>query len=501
MMRSASTLLIGIAALLAVPLTAASQDSPPPEEATDPEPPPPDVETEHDRALAGRIDELEQKIADQDAAHRAEVERLEERIDELEEEQELAADEEIEGPEERFLEVFGFFDLTFCKYFFPDDSAYHIYVPDKSSFMMTNINLYFKSQMTETLSALLELRFSFLPMGNEESWAVEVDGVEIPGENYDRSDPKMRDAFTTLKYRRNMVMIERMHATWSPADWFNLLAGRYLTPYGIWNVEHGSTVVLPARVPYMQIREMMPLAQTGLQAYGRFFPGGDVLLDYAVTVSNGRGPTEAAYDLDENKGVGLKLRLAYEGIKTSVSLGGYGYYGKVTDRRETVVVDTAAQTSGVRVEKKEEFDEGIASADLLVKLFGVRLQAEYIYRYVHMTVPDNVPQDHRVFITGDAFGNYYRPSYVGHGVYGLIAYELPLRKWFSELRVSPYFLYEYNSSADTMPYINMTVYMAGINIQPSPYLVIKLEFSHLEPEAERYGADLQNIAAQMAVSF
>jgi hypothetical protein len=43
-------------------------------------------------------------------------------------------------------------------------------------------------------------------------------------------------------------------------------------------------------------------------------------------------------DLDEDKGVGLPLRLAYSGNHVSFKTGAYGYTGKVSDIKKKIFV-------------------------------------------------------------------------------------------------------------------------------------------------------------------
>jgi hypothetical protein len=449
-----------------------------------------------------KVEELEAEFDRRDEETKKRVEELEAELEEVRDEQEFGdIEDEVEENHKRYFDIYGFFDLTFFKLFFEDDSAYAAALTGTSSFAMSNVNLYVQSHMTETLSALLEMRLSFLPHGRETNYSTEIDGVSITGAGYERENTQVYDQFTTERYNLGGITMERVHLTYEPLEWLNVIAGRFLTPYGIWNIDHGSPVLLPTKLPYLMLQEMVPHAQTGLQIYGRFFPSDSLYIDYAVTLSNGRGPIEEVVDLDENKGLGLRLKLSYESPSLSVSIGAYGYYGKYTDTAETIVVDTDADTFGIRVDNTEVYDELVGSADLLIRFFGVRLQTEYIRRLVSYETRSLVVGEELFFTTNKVAGTYYTPDYIGNRVYVLLGYTLPLQKWLESVLITPYVIYEYNQPHDTMGLGTSTTIAGGLNVAPSEYLVLKIEAGWVYPETDKFGSDLNAIAAQMAVSF
>ncbi len=468
--------------------------------------------------LEERLDELEKtnrELARENATFKREIEDLKAQDEEIIAEQEAAAYEDDDNAQDSSMEIHGFFDLTFYKAFFSEESIYGNYMPSTSTFVISNINLYFIGQMTETLGMLVETHLSFLPHGHENGFeSIGVIGGEEQTDSeseYDRVDTWTRDPVTTTFYNPGSITIERAHLTYTPLDWLNVIAGRYLTPYGIWNIDHGSPVILVARWPYMQLREMVPMAQTGLQVYGRFFPSDVISIDYAVTLSNGRGPIEELLDLDENKGVGLRLRLAYYGDNLNITLGGYGYYGKYTEVKKSsvAVLDTdltidlsAEEPIRARTTVTEAYYEYIVSADLMVEFFGVKLQGEYVFRYVDYET-HGIRTPGMSFLSGaNALETIYNANNTGNGVYGLLSWELPLAEWINPLRITPFFMYEHNVSDDTMKPMNFDVILGGINLKPSPFVALKLEYSLGIPQHKvMYRDNFHSITAQMAVSF
>lgn len=516
---------VGITGLLFVPATraqevaeapiddaaaAAPETSEPREASAGAEPAPQnDREGKTDETLE-RLDRLEAQVE----AGRAENAQLKAEMADLRDEVELAAmgDEELDTTQP--LMVFGFFDLTYFKGFYQDDSLFRLYSAPAGSFTISNLNLYFKSELTESLSAIAELRFSYLPQGVETSYEYETimddgteDGRVSSGGTYNRVDTFVRDPITALEFNQGGLAIERVHVTYSPLDWLGVIAGRFLTPYGIWNIDHGSPVVLPVRLPYLQSRGMMPLAQTGLQIFGRVFPTDSLFLDYALTVSNGRGPTEAYLDFDENKGVGLKLRLTYSGGPVEFHTGSYGYFGEYTDIKKRTVArvndDLTPDMSRddamtVQVIPVNAYHEAVVSYDFKIAFFGAEIQSEVVWRRVFHSVHPMMNKDEAAINGLSPLEDYYMPDYVAWGAYVLGAYTLPIPvEW---LQLTPYVMYEYGDPLPTSAMSSSHFLIAGLNIKPSPYVVLKAEYNRVWNASELVQT-VNLLALQMAVSF
>lgn len=417
-----------------------------------------------------------------------------------------AAEPELETKSfERLLNVYGFFDVTFFKNYFPaPDSPAVVAVSDRATFMMSNVSIILQSEMTRSLSAMVELKFSFMPNGHENNFNVYLDDATVPVVRYDRTNTWQRSLYNTKDTWPGSVMIERAHVTWAPRDWFKVLAGRFLTPFGVWNVEHSPTVIIPVHEPYMQIRRMVPPTQLGAQIFGRFYLRHDTSVEYFLTVSNGRDgefPTENV-DLDNNKALGLGLRATLDKVNWSATLGGYGYYGKSTDIEKSIHVDTAFRSLTGKTDEIAVQNEAIASAFLMLQIYRLRLQSEGVLTYFDMETPQPLDILDRFFMTGDIAADWYgRPSYTGRGLYTLVAYELPFDRLNPILKILPYVLYEYNMTSDTQPYRNNDFFSVGINWRPAAWAALKLEYSMVTPKSDEVGGRIHSGAAQLAVSF
>jgi hypothetical protein len=410
------------------------------------------------------------------------IEKLESRLDRAESRLDKVefGDMELDMPggTEPTLNLYGFFDMNFGKTFIDDNAPIKGIINENSFFMVQHFNLYLFSQLSESLSFMGEVRFTFLPLGDEASF--ELTGFA----EYEREDTKVVDPQNSEHIALGGLYIERVHLTWKPMDYFGILVGHYLTPFGIWNVDHGSPVLVTVRQPFSLLHRIVPLAQTGLQFFGRFYPTDTFFIDYAVTLSNGRSPIDAIQDLDENKGLGLRLRFIYEGDDLAVSVGGYGYWGEITDVKKTMSLNPFHVT----VVTIENSWESVGSADLLLEFFDVRIQSEFARRHVV----------HKIHGARDkALGLGIHPNYNVTDAYGLIGYTLPLNKWIAPVSIMPYFMYEYLDLDDSKDNMAGFVYVGGINIRPKPFLVLKAEYSY----ADMKSGAMQVISAQLAVSF
>jgi hypothetical protein len=456
------------------------------------------------------VDELREALE----AERRRSDDLEARLEEVE----LRQFEEIEAeanPTSRLLAVYGFFDLSFGKTFLDDGSPYALLYSDNSSFFMSNVNVYLKSEMSPTLAALVELRFSFLPHGDVEGQRLRVEtptrGMSGPQFETVRVDTSVEDPFTFEVYELGGVAIERAHLTWAPFDWLGVSAGRFLTPYGIWNIDHGSPVITTIRLPYMLLQEFVPRAQTGVQVFGRWFATDRFVLDYALTVSNGRGPIESVMDLDENKGLGARLRFSWDLGDVHIAFGGHGYYGRYTDRETLAVItydadgqfsDAAGSPIRSETETHVAYDETVLSADLLIEAFGFRLQGEHVWRHVDYTVPPEARYVDALFLPGGIGAAAYAASFVGEAFYVLLSYDLPLERWIAPMRITPYAMFERTEYDDTQQsHMKPYVWIVGVNLRPIPSVAIKLEWSLVDRRSDFFEERVHSIAAQMAVAF
>jgi hypothetical protein len=381
--------------------------------------------------------------------------------------------------------IFGFYDMSFGKQFTSSDAMSSTNMPNKMTFMLTSLNVYLGNQITEKLKFLSELRFTYQPLGYETSTAtylVSPSGSTTSlGASYARTDTTVTDPSSLQSYRLGGVSIERVQTTYVFSDYLGVTAGSFLTPYGIWNVDHGTPVLIMCRAPAAQIMDLVPSKQLGIQLFGKAFFAKNFTFDYAGTISNGRGPMDTVYDLDNNKGVGLRWKLSYEKDDFSAAIGQYGYTGKYTDVTKSTYIGPSSTDYKSVVTLTNQYTEYDLANDLLIKFHGLRLQSEAVFKEVKYSVPPASGQD-------------YSASYLAHTVYGLLAYELPESWTGGKVRIMPYIYEEWVSTSDISTMGTLRVNVAGINVRPYTNLVLKLEYL-------KVGTNLQSLTSQLAVTF
>lgn len=449
------------------------------------------AEKQDTEALENQVISMKKEMAsmkEEMASTKEEMASMKEEYTAKFEEAELADFEEESETEEVKLHISGFFDTSFLKKWPRSKTLLDTMIIDAPVFIMQNFNVLMSNRMSEQFSFLGELRFTFLPNGSGDAFLIDSE----------REDTTVTMPPTQESFKLGGVAIERVYLKWMKWDFFGVMVGYYLTPYGIWQLDHGSPVRLSILHPLnintlvpvsFQNNSILPNAQLGLQALGRFFLLDDLFLDYAVTLSNGRGPADTVVDYDNNKGVGLKIKLIYKKPDFDASLGGYGYYSTYSDK----VID------GLNYDPVQEHREYTFSIDGLIAYKGLRLQGEYIRSLILYS--DSVPRP-----MTPPF-NLISPDHTNVKAYVMLAYELPLDDLLGTMRLTPY-----ASIAFERPYsgkwYNTNSYWAGLNFKPSAWVTLKTEVVYNEVSLEVVPGQLDTTNpamwswnSQVAVSF
>ena len=274
---------------------------------------------------------------------------------------EAKAEAAVPSVDEPTLKLYGFADVGVQRIW--ADREVDALAPETEAltFVLGNVNLYLDAAVAKNWRFLAEMRFGLGPDGS----------VPRPKGGYGYaagldtsvSDPSAANGgFTNLKWAG--VVPQRAHIDWTPSDAFSLRAGLFLTPYGIWNVDHGTPTRIMASEPVFLSTQLIPNQLVGLQAYGTL-PALPWTIGYHVHVSNGR--TVGQVDLTDNKAVGGRLFVTTRD-PFPIKLGVSGYWGTSEDETRTFTARTTNYA----------FTEYAVSGDVSLDIGSLRIRSEVV---------------------------------------------------------------------------------------------------------------------------
>ncbi len=430
---------------------------------------------EDDGALRERLARQERQLAEQQEQLRA----LQQDVDSR---HALEAASAVDSSEtEQKLRFYGFMDFGLQKAWFSQRSGLNEVIESKSTtFVLGNVNLYLDARPSEQWRALSEVRFTTYPHGDF--------SIGQPGQGFQRTDTTIFDVNSAsggfAPARWGAIVLERAQLEWSGADWLNVRGGYWFTPYGIWNVDHGTPTLISLNVPQFVVFEAFPARQLGLDLYGTFHPG-TWNVDYHAYISNGRTPGQL--DPTEDKMLGGRVALSRT-QPFALALGASGFYGRYSDKRARVV--SYVPTLYAR-DEVVAYDEAGAGGDLAIDAGKLRVRSEFA---LNRRVYDQGKQE-----PGWAPGTFF-PSRVFWGAYALVAYDIG----FAGFEPYVYGELDRNMLPTSQAILTPSV---GLNVHFTPAAQLKLQYSHSkEFDVDDLGRDhsgqgLDFLASRLVVAF
>jgi hypothetical protein len=123
--------------------------------------------------------------------------------------------------------------------------------------------------------------------------------------------------------------VERLEVSWEPKRWFRITGGRFHTALGWWNTAHhhshwmSTTVDAPLLMRYEDDGGPLPMHTVGLQVNGTVPIGGELAIEYAAAVGNGRGPRpdppQDFSDVDARKSLLAGAHVTWGPLRTGVT--------------------------------------------------------------------------------------------------------------------------------------------------------------------------------------
>lgn len=366
------------------------------------------------------------------------------------------------------------------------------FLDDISDISLTKVNLYYDFKPNQYTQALIEIGYKTnaendpqMPKYVTGEAYIDIGGVPFKLSNFKNMTPEQVLAFTGdtitqeeldgLAFLAQSIEGQEIQSAQAERDyggimieraWFdinldaglNFRFGRYVNPVGIWNVDHGSPVLITARQPFqMGIVEIYPLALEGAMVYGSQFIG-DHQLEYKVHLSGGRTTLDNRPKGIEDLGKGWRLKYNMD-LLDGISIGHSGYWGGMRQAyfRSTpdlhlsqdnllalesiyadgqldvleaeafgdIIESSVDQTDLENTEQlRNHSHELVTGIDFSISSHQFSLQSEYNYMYVTNQDPNSM---------------YYQGVTEMSGFYTILSYE---QVFNDELTMTPYFLYE-----------------------------------------------------------
>jgi hypothetical protein len=353
--------------------------------------------------------------------------------------------------EDSKIRLYGFSEMGFRKSWVQDDRSYFKNISeDAATFLLGSTNLYLEAQPHPKLRSLTEVRFTLYPNG-------------VPGADFKPTQEATIYDVTSGTGRNKVawsgIVLERAVIEWKQSDAFKVMVGYFLTPYGIWNVDHGSPTLISSALPGFFAQEYFPTHLTGVQLLGAVTTG-DWELGYRAYLTNGRA--RVLFDNQNNKLLGGRLYATLRFNGGNLTLGASGFTGTYIDKNYALKYNPALPYETFHVESNPvvEYAEWGAAGDIALDAGPFRLRSEIVANRTDYTnglrAPTTVP------------GTYYMDR-TRFGAYVIGAYRLP---W---LGLEPYVYLERDHRPDGTSE-GSALLSGGLNINLTASARIKLQY-------------------------
>ena len=454
--------------------------------------------------------------------------------------------------QEKF-KTYGFMDLQFSQWYNVDDTELvGFFVDREPKLAMGNVNLYFDMNPNDRTRALIEvaLNESTFDDAKESNTvlanatfgglsATQVRTIDyLPG--FDDQFSAIPDSATrvaTIAAAREQLATQLENSVFStegsdgkkyggieiPRAWMEyyvndlvrLRAGKFITPAGIWAVDHGSPIITTVSQPNQtDFFPLFPTTQTGLMILGNMFLGDDELNYYAYISAGRQDDSELAVNTEKFSDFGFGYKLSYKTEEKGldyIEVGHSFYTGVIRTMTKVMTITdydvvTGAGINSWSYQNDLSVREYAAGGDIKLSHAGVNFQSEVNYRKIENEVS--------LGVSADKVGK----SIEYLGFYFLLSYDHYLSQ---NIKVSPYAMFEriewYNPENAEWSFLSRfsmdgwDTYLAGLNFNFYSNYVFKVEYSYANVSASdptvipnNYSGDDLNLSAfssQISVAF
>lgn len=357
-------------------------------------------------ALIAGLEEQKQELREQKEA----LKEAQQAVGDLQQKVDVAAAANEDRDWTNRFKIYGFTDVGLNRAWVDEKSQAGAFLSsaNATSFVVGNLNVYFDAQPVKGWRSLVEIRFTNAPHGEVAS----LGGLagQFRRTSTMQNDPHAGSAVATMW--GGYTVIERAHIDWTDLRYLKVRVGNFFTPFGIWNVDHGTPTLIAVQLPgVIQLRQM-PLRQTGVQIYGNTFAG-EWEVGYTATVSNGRQEL-SNFAFDDNRGFGGRVYANNEKGSTAVKLGASFYTGRVRDQQIHVT-----GVAPLTFDHKSTFDyrEIVGGVDASVDVGRTRIRAE--------AAMNSIQHEEGQHQTQAGVTPTFKPNLIHSTAYMLVAHTLP----------------------------------------------------------------------------
>jgi hypothetical protein len=326
---------------------------------------------------------------------------------------------------------------------------------DALNFVLGNVNLYMDVTPSPDWRGLVEVRFTTFPNGSE---SLNTSTNQFTRYSTTIFDYTANSGFLTVDW--GAIVLERAHIDWTPIDQFNIRVGYFLTPVGIYNVDHGSPTRIFNFTPTAITYGFTPERQTGVEFFGLFHLG-SWELGYHAYVSNGRA---VSVDFTDDKAFGGRVFLQTR-RPVRLMLGTSFYYGKF----QTVEKSIGLSNGNVGVVRKltVEGTEMVGGADLSLDVGALRWRVEGTVNQTTYTEGKR-----------PSYGGALRADAASLAIYSILAYQLP---W---LGLEPVAFVEFAHIPTPGIADKFLGIGTGLNLYITPSVIIRTSFIYAKDQEE-----------------
>jgi hypothetical protein len=287
-------------------------------------------------------------------------------------EEAIVAQEREAMERERAMRIYGFADVGVLRNIVKDDAYIASQFRMPLTFYLGRLNLYYDVRPASDFRFLAETRISLYPNGS-------VSGTNSRIQ-VERTSTLVNDVAGTnpsAKVSWGSIIVERAALDWTRYPLLSVRAGLFLTPFGIYNVDHGTPTLITISLPIYISQGWIPERQTGVQIFGSHVVD-RWELGYAATVSNGR--TDGLLDAGDSKAFGGRLFAKRQG-ELRLILGVSALYQPYRRDLEQFGMDESGGLTytSTRVVERDVLTVG---NDIAIDYRGLRVRNELVFYQV-----------------------------------------------------------------------------------------------------------------------